>query len=414
MTTEIYSSLFLIYHPAPGSGGLMAIEPLIDSLYADRGSKEKITIITGKGAGTFLNRRPLHPMIHSIHETNLSHDEAQRVADMYDYHITPQVLSLYGLPAPEGFHGISCTVDNFPLFQGLSVVQQASLKVGSRLRRELPSIGDYSHAFANTKELLKEPSELLTDKNCGITATGFRVIDPSNISEADLLAVATCRVFIGRVEDELYHYAVACGVPFVVGIYGDEADLTDVSDNWKMGYTETLLARASDPDEIARKIKIAIQGNPTPRYLNEGNARQGILGKALQHCKGHGIDVGSNQWPFPGALACDVQNRDEQFAKGPFDFVFSSHCLEHITNWQDEIKLWDKSLHKGGSLFLFVPHPCFKPWHPEGDWVKGGWHVWPPEPVNLAQWISQNTSIEVQEYSVYPMYGSFWLLGVKR
>lgn len=137
-----------------------------------------------------------------------------------------------------------------------------------------------------------------------------------------------------------------------------------------------------------------------PSFLNEGDAKRFIETKALEWCRGYGIDVGSNKWPFPGAIACDVDNRP--FDKGPFDFVFSSHCLEHIKDWAAELTLWRDSLKQDGIMFIYVPHPLMEAWLPEGDWVRGGWHVWSPEPITLARFVKIELGMELIEYTTRP------------
>lgn len=137
-----------------------------------------------------------------------------------------------------------------------------------------------------------------------------------------------------------------------------------------------------------------------PAFLNQGDAKQFIQTKALEWCRGYGIDVGSNQWPFPGALRCDIEHRP--FDKGPFDFVFSSHCLEHIKEWQTELTLWRDSLKPDGIMFIYVPHPLMEAWLPEGPWVKGGWHVWSPEPHSLAAFVKNTLKMELIEYTTRP------------
>lgn len=151
-----------------------------------------------------------------------------------------------------------------------------------------------------------------------------------------------------------------------------------------------------------------------PQIMNEGDAQRFIQPLALKYCKGQGIDVGSNHWPFPGALSCDVETHDEAFTKGPFDFIFSSHCLEHIPHHEKELQLWYDSLRLEGILFVYVPHPLCEVWKPEGEWVKGGWHVWSPDPLPLVQHLSK-LGFEILEYSSRPdQYWGFHIVARKK
>jgi len=79
-------------------------------------------------------------------------------------------------------------------------------------------------------------------------------------------------------------------------------------------------------------------GHFYPDYLFVGGASFAIFREASKHCVGQGIDVGAGLWPLPGATPVDLergpgrQRHVEDFAAGSVDYVFSSHCLEHITD----------------------------------------------------------------------------------
>jgi SAM-dependent methyltransferase len=126
----------------------------------------------------------------------------------------------------------------------------------------------------------------------------------------------------------------------------------------------------------------AYKGELYPAYLSGGNAVRFILDKAREYCVGTGIDVGANQWPFPGAVPIhdtpgENAYRLDRFADARLDYVFSSHCLEHLDRWQDALRLWIRKLRTGGVLFLYLPHVSNELWKPGGPWVGDG-HVWSP------------------------------------
>lgn len=119
-----------------------------------------------------------------------------------------------------------------------------------------------------------------------------------------------------------------------------------------------------------------------PDYLNQGNAMSYIKAKALEHCKGKGIDIGASDWPIDGADP--IQEGEEENAyhlpnhkDESLDFVFSSHCLEHLDKYKDALELWVSKLKVGGILFLYLPHKDMKLWNPGGPWV-GEAHKWIP------------------------------------
>ena len=46
------------------------------------------------------------------------------------------------------------------------------------------------------------------------------------------------------------------------------------------------------------------------------------------------------------------------------DYVFSSHCLEHLYDWVDVLDLWTSRLKSGGTLFLYLPDYSQVYWRP--------------------------------------------------
>jgi predicted SAM-dependent methyltransferase len=48
------------------------------------------------------------------------------------------------------------------------------------------------------------------------------------------------------------------------------------------------------------------------------------------------------------------------------DYVFSSHCLEHLYDWVTVLDYWTAKLKSGGVLFLYLPdysQEYWKPWN---------------------------------------------------
>jgi SAM-dependent methyltransferase len=122
-----------------------------------------------------------------------------------------------------------------------------------------------------------------------------------------------------------------------------------------------------------------------PDYLTVGGAGAAIFALALDYCRGKGIDVGAGFWPLPGAVAVDLWKGPgagrslNDFEDGSLDYVFSSHCLEHIENWREALAEWISKLHPKGILFLYLPHPACAIWHPASPFVGNG-HKWIPTP----------------------------------
>ena len=86
------------------------------------------------------------------------------------------------------------------------------------------------------------------------------------------------------------------------------------------------------------------RGKTYPQYLREGNACRFVTPIALQFCQGKGLDVGAGKWPLPGAQPVELKDGGDamDLPDGSFDFVFSSHCLEHLVNPIAAIEHWKK------------------------------------------------------------------------
>lgn len=120
------------------------------------------------------------------------------------------------------------------------------------------------------------------------------------------------------------------------------------------------------------------RGRLYPEFLKHGGAMRFVLPIAEQFCSGVGVDVGCGRWPFPGALPVDLQHGNDGMAlpAGPFDYVFSSHCLEHLPNPVAALEHWKSRLKPGGVLFLYLPHPDMTYWLPQH--CRKHLHQWPP------------------------------------
>lgn len=104
-----------------------------------------------------------------------------------------------------------------------------------------------------------------------------------------------------------------------------------------------------------------------PDFQAKGNAARFIKPFAIEFCKGRGVDVGCGEWPLEGAIPVDLERDDHWHAlylPENLDYIFSSHCLEHIYDWVEVLDYWTQQIKVGGILFLYLPHYSQEYWRP--------------------------------------------------
>lgn len=121
---------------------------------------------------------------------------------------------------------------------------------------------------------------------------------------------------------------------------------------------------------------------------------------------GRGIDIGGGPDPlgqyvelFPMMQSCrrwDQEDGDAQFMIGvpddSFDFVHSSHCLEHVQDPRIALDNWIRILKPGGHLVCLIPDEDL---YEQGEWPSTynadhkhtltifKWDSWSPASVNV-------------------------------
>jgi SAM-dependent methyltransferase len=98
-------------------------------------------------------------------------------------------------------------------------------------------------------------------------------------------------------------------------------------------------------------------------------------GDFTKYLVGHGIDIGAGDDPLVvergSVLAWDLKDGDAQLMDGvadnSFDFVYSSHCLEHMRDVPEALRNWVRILKPGGFLYTVVP-----------DYILYEKMTWPP------------------------------------
>lgn len=98
--------------------------------------------------------------------------------------------------------------------------------------------------------------------------------------------------------------------------------------------------------------------------------RRHANGDFTRYFKGAGLDVGCGNACMMGATPYDKEDGDATFLNeydsGSFDWVHSSHCLEHLENPYAGLMNWFRVLRRGGHLIVTVP-----------DWVLYEHRCWP-------------------------------------
>lgn len=116
-----------------------------------------------------------------------------------------------------------------------------------------------------------------------------------------------------------------------------------------------MIWRASDPEgDEASKVKFEVVQYTRGLGLDIGCGPH----KAFPHFIG--VDSGKDTALFGIAMAPDNVVEDAaqlpQVPDGKLDFVFSSHLLEHIADYQAALAEWWRCIKVGGHMVLYLPH----------------------------------------------------------
>ena len=147
-------------------------------------------------------------------------------------------------------------------------------------------------------------------------------------------------------------------------------------------------------------------------YLREGNAVKYISDIARYYCNGNGLDIGgTTEWSFPGAqivniIYDDVDHDAYSIPPDRYDYIFSSHCLEHLHDPVTALIYWKSHLKPGGCMFLYLPHPDMEYWLPQN--CRKHKHLWTPgDMVKIARDIGLTNVISSER----DMYWSYTVVG---
>jgi SAM-dependent methyltransferase len=128
---------------------------------------------------------------------------------------------------------------------------------------------------------------------------------------------------------------------------------------------------------------IEYEGVTYPKFQSLGCSANYTFTFAKEFCKGVGYDIGCNrkEWALEGAIPIDLIFDDPYDAynlpDGKVDYIFSSHCLEHLPNWVSALEYWDTKIDKDGVIYLYLPHYSQTYWRPWNN--KKHIHILQPE-----------------------------------
>ena len=116
---------------------------------------------------------------------------------------------------------------------------------------------------------------------------------------------------------------------------------------------------------------ITFNDDKYPFFQTLGNASQFSIPYANHFCKGeNGYDIGfcKNEWKLPNAIGIDISLENGYHANNLpdnlVDYIYSSHCLEHVDDWVSTLEYWTSELNSQGVLFLYLPDFSQKYWRP--------------------------------------------------
>ena len=154
------------------------------------------------------------------------------------------------------------------------------------------------------------------------------------------------------------------------------------------------------------------KGSLYPKYLKSGNANSFIEPFAKYFCKGKGLDIGGFfKCTFPGAKSINILNDDGfdayHLPREKYDYIFSSHTLEHLCDCVRALKYWKEHLKEGGVLFLYLPHPDMKYWLPQNN--RKHLHLFYPEDIHK---LLEDLGFKHVLHSERDLYWSFIVVGI--
>jgi len=167
-------------------------------------------------------------------------------------------------------------------------------------------------------------------------------------------------------------------------------------------------------EQVKEKPVFRYKDSLYPAYIKTGNAASYIVPFAKEFCKGNGLDIGGFlDWTFPGAVPINIVIDDQWDAyhlpDEKYDYIFSSHTLEHLPDYVGALRYWKEHLKPNGVLFLYLPHPDMEYWRPQNNYKH--LHLFYPKDMRD---LLVDIGFEDVLYSERDLYWSFSVVGTLR
>jgi hypothetical protein len=360
----------LILTALPAAADVIQLEPTIEALYYKYEDCE-LTLRTYDGYVPFFEH---HPLISEI----IPYDDDQDFSNDFDILVDIPDIRQWTLPLP--------TVEKYAAAANATLLR----KTPKIFLEEYPEDANYivlcrvSHDLAEWPVFTETLHAAYETKDIGMAA------DADDLRRIlKLLAAAT--LVVGP-DSWATHAAAALDARVIMAMDPE---------NESHRAPFNVVVTPGTKDEILRSVEETLFEKRYPEYLNCGNAAEFIKCLAKKYLKAHFVDVGCSAWPIPNGIPVDVVNREviEDAPDNYFSGLFSSHCLEHVPEWAQELTLWHRVIRQGGAMVLYLPHPRAEVWHARtGSWV-GNEHVWNPEPVQLVRFLKEHLGMHIIEYT---------------
>lgn len=181
---------------------------------------------------------------------------------------------------------------------------------------------------------------------------GYKILPPEKVlKQADCIVLA-----ITSAQYEVYEQLLSKNI--------QENKIIRVTSSLKLDYFETPLDALFDIKKktfapfVKNKLQLLGKTGAESTKARARRVREGFFEK---YCNGEGLDIGCGDDPVvSGCSGWDIIHGDAQYLNSigneEFDFVYSSHCLEHVDDVRCALRNWFRVVRKNGYLILYIPH----------------------------------------------------------